>query len=46
MKFQPKLLKLQGHTHQGNFTTKDKFTTKKKKKADTAGTTTRTPDFS
>ena len=48
VKFQPKLLKLQGHNHQDNTTTKDKFTTKKGIKADIAGTTKtpHTPDFS
>lgn len=44
MKFQPQVLKLHRHTHEDNFKTKDKFTTKKGKKADTAGITT-TPDF-
>lgn len=39
VKFQLKLLKLRGHNHQNNFTTKDEFTTKKGIKADTAGTT-------
>lgn len=48
VKFQPKLLKLQGHNHQDNTTKKDKFTTKKRIKADTAGLTKilHTPDFS
>lgn len=27
VKFQPKLLKIRGHNHQDNTTTKDKFTT-------------------
>lgn len=47
MKFQPQVLKLHRYTHEDNFKTKDKFTTKMGKKADTAGiTTTHTPDFS
>lgn len=48
VKFQPKLLKLQGHNHQDTTTTKDKFTTKKGIKADTADTTKtpHTPNFS
>lgn len=47
VKLQPKLLKLRGHNHQDNTTTKDKFTITKGIKADTVGTTEtpHTPDL-